>query len=146
MTKTIKASGGCLCGATRFTAHTTQVHMGACHCKMCRQWASGPYLAVECGSDVVFENTDKLAVYESSAWAERGFCKQCGSHLFYRFKDTNNHMMAAGTFDDESAFILDHQVFIDNKPHYYSFAEKTHNMTEAESMAEYASTPPESKD
>ena len=24
---------------------------------------------------------------QSSAWAERGFCKNCGSHLFYRLKE-----------------------------------------------------------
>lgn len=135
MSKTIKATGGCLCGAVKYTATAAKVHMGACHCKMCRRWAGGPYMAVECGTDVEFENTDNLAVYPSSEWAERGFCKQCGSHLFYRFKSTNNHMMAAGSFDDESAFVLDHQVFIDNKPHYYSFAEKTHDMTEVELMS-----------
>ena len=108
MSETIQASGSCLCGATKFTASAAKVHIGACHCKMCRQWAGGPYMAVECGTDVEFESEDSLAVYQSSKWAERGFCKQCGSHLFYRFKSNNNHMMAAGTFDDESAFVLDH--------------------------------------
>ena len=47
-------------------------------------------------------------------------------------------MMAAGLFDDDPDFTLDHQVFIDKKPDFYSFANKTNDMTEAELFAEYA--------
>ncbi len=142
MKQTFSSTGSCLCGAIKYTATAAKIHVGACHCKMCRQWAGGPYMAVECGDAVEFEHTEDLAVYSSSAWAERGFCRRCGSHLFYRFKSTNNHMMAAGSFDDESAFILDHQVFIDNKPDYYSFAERTQDMTEAELLAMYKPSEP----
>jgi len=49
--------------------------------------------------------------------------------------------MPAGLFDDQDGFVFDHQVFIDNKPDYYSFANETDDMTEAEVVAKYA--PPE---
>jgi hypothetical protein len=79
-------SGSCLCGAVRISIRTTGKSVGACHCSMCRKWAGGPLLVIECGSDVHFERNDSISVFSSSDWAERGFCSKCGSHLFYRLK------------------------------------------------------------
>lgn len=138
MSDMIKGKGSCLCGAVRFTAKHTSPHLGACHCKMCRQWGGGPLMAVDCGTDVSFEGQENISVFDSSPWAERGFCSKCGSHLFYRVKDTQQHIMAAGLFDNEANFIFDHQVFIDEKPGYYHFANDTKVMTGAEVFAQYA--------
>jgi len=82
-----------------------------------------------------------MSVYPSSDWAERGFCNQCGSHLFYRLKENNQHFIPVGLFDDDSQFVFDHQVFIDKKPSYYCFANETSNMTGAEVFAKYAPSP-----
>jgi hypothetical protein len=46
-------------------------------------------------------------------------------------------MLAVGIFDDQSKFTMDHQVFIDEKPPFYSFSEKTKNMTGEECFALY---------
>ncbi len=99
-------------------------------------------MAIDCGADVVFQSEENITVYDSSAWAERGFCSRCGSHLFYRLKQNGQHIMPAGLFDDQDGFVFDHQVFIDNKPGFYSFANKTDDMTEAEVVAKYV-TPQE---
>jgi hypothetical protein len=40
-----------------------------------------------------------------------------------------HYMMAAGAFDDPSRFRLAVQVFIDEKPAFYSFAEETKTST-----------------
>ena len=64
--------------------------------------------------------------------AERGFCQQCGTHLFYRLKPKNQYYIPAGIFDRDRDFVFDHQIFIDRKPEYYSFANKTNNLTEKE--------------
>ena len=132
------AKGHCLCGAVQITANTMSKHFGACHCDMCRRWTGGPLLAVDCGTDVVFEGTENIGVFNSSEWAERGFCTHCGSHLFYRLKDNQQYMMAVGLFDNGEDMIFDHQVFIDEKPENYDFANETKNMTGAEVFALYA--------
>jgi len=121
----------------KFTASNLSKSVGACHCNMCRKWSSGPYMAVDCGTEVSYEGEDNLTIYDSSAWAERGFCKNCGSNIFYRLKESKQTMIAAGLFDDNSLFIFDHQVFIDKKPEFYNFENKTKNMTEAEVFAKY---------
>lgn len=132
------ATASCLCGSVSIKASAVSNSIGACHCGMCRKWAGGPFMATDCGTQVSFEGEDNISVYNSSEWAERGFCKKCGSHLFYRLKETNLHMIPAGLFDQNESFEFDHQVFIDKKPSYYNFSNKTKNMTEAEIFAKYA--------
>jgi len=104
---------------------------------MCRKWGGGPLLAVDCGTDVSFAGEEDISIFDSSAWAERGFCNQCGTHLFYRLKESKQYIMPAGLFDDEERFVFDEQVFIDEKPSFYCFANKTKDMTGAEIFAKY---------
>ncbi len=138
MADIVSATGSCLCGAVSIQANNMDTHVGACHCGMCRKWGGGPLMAVDCGTDVRFDGEEYISVYDSSDWAERGFCKKCGSHLFYRLKQTQQHIIPAGLFDGSPHFVFDHQVFIDKKPSFYDFANETHDMTEAEVFAKYA--------
>jgi Glutathione-dependent formaldehyde-activating enzyme len=87
--------GKCLCGA--ITLHTPdKTHIDACHCGMCRRWGGGPALGLACGADVTIEGSDKLKVYQSSEWAERAFCGECGTHMFYRL--SAHLFILGGTF------------------------------------------------
>ena len=135
-----KGNASCLCGAVRITANSMSNSVGSCHCNMCKKWCGGPIMTVDCGSDVSFEGEENITVYNSSEWAERGFCHKCGSHLFYRLKENKQHMILAGLFDDNKQFVFDHQVFIDEKPDFYSFANDTTNLTGAEVFEKYAPT------
>lgn len=137
MSETTIGKGRCLCGKVKVTASKMSHNVGSCHCGMCRRWTGGPLLAVDCGSDVSFEGKENIGVYDSSDWAERGFCKSCGTHLFYRLKESGEYIMMVGIFDDDN-FVFDHQIFIDEKPAYYSFSNETQNMTGAEVFAKYA--------
>jgi hypothetical protein len=131
-------TGGCLCGAVRFHAMPHGREFGVCHCGMCRRWSTGPFAAIECVGEVGFDNEEALGIYRSSDWAERGFCKRCGTSLFYRLVDKPFYVMSVEAFDKRDDFVLASQVFIDEKPGYYTFAEKTKNMTGAEVFAEFA--------
>ncbi len=93
-------------------------------------------LAVHCGPDVTFKGTDQIAVYASSDWAERAFCKQCGTHLYYKLLATGQYFVPAGTFDTE-AFNMASQIYIDKKPAYYSFANHTPMLTEQQVIEQY---------
>lgn len=138
MTQPAPKNGHCLCGAVTFTATNANTDLNACHCGMCRRWSGGPFMALSCGRDVDFTGEENIAVFDSSEWAERGFCKQCGSHLFYRLKDTAEMEIPVGLFEgnnDDLKFAL--QVFIDHKPEYYSFANQTETMTEQQVIDKY---------
>jgi len=133
-----KTKGQCLCGAVNFTVKNISDKVDACHCGMCRRWGGGPLMVIGCGSDVEYEGEENITVYDSSEWAERGFCKKCGSHLFYRLKEIKDHQIPVGLFEDQDNFNFNLQVFIDRKPSFYSFANKTIEMTEAEVIEKYA--------
>lgn len=108
------------------------------HCNQCRKWGGGPFLEIDCGSEVSFDGEENISVFDSSAWADRGFCRKCGSHLFYRLKESRQFMIPVGLFDNDQGLVFGHQVFIDEKPSYYSFADNTTEMTGAEMFAKYA--------
>ena len=138
MSQTQSVSGQCLCGKIKIKARTASNHVHACHCSTCRRWSGGPLLAVDCELDVIFEGENYIKVFDSSEWAERGFCSECGTHLFYRLKPTGQHIMAADLFDDLNDIQFDGQIFTDQKPDYYDFANKTTMKTGEELFAEFA--------
>ena len=95
-------------------------------------------MEIDCGTDVVIEGEEHVTVYGSSPWAERAFCNTCGTNLFYRVKETGQHLVLVGLFDESDSLVFDNQVFIDEKPDYYSFSNKTKTLTGAELFAMYA--------
>jgi hypothetical protein len=135
-------TGQCLCGAVAFSAEDVEVDHHACHCGMCRRWSGGTAFFAARTDGVVFVRREQLGTYASSAWAERGFCKQCGTLLFYFLKPTQTYLMSVGTFDDPTPFRLVREIFIDRKPEGYAFAGNHERWTEAETFARL--TPPES--
>jgi len=97
-------------------------------------------VSIDCGTSFSVTDDSQIAVFESSSWAERGFCRKCGSHLYYRIKEANQYEVPVGLFDELEDFELKCQVFIDAKPLFYSFANETSDMTAAEVFAKYAPT------
>lgn len=128
--------GACLCGAVRVTARP-RAAVGVCHCSMCRQWGGGPLFAVECDGEVSFDGAEHISVYDSSGWAERGFCARCGTHLFYRLKTEAHYALPVWLFPDDVDWRFAEQIFIDEKPPFYSFAERTPALTGAEVFARH---------
>ena len=133
----IEARGSCLCGAVSLHARELGTDAGACHCDICRKWGGGPLFALSCG-ELRIEGKDGISVYDSTAWAERGFCSVCGTHLFIRVKPNGRYILPAGLFPVEGELRFDHQIFIDRKPDYYRFANETKNLTAEEVFAEHA--------
>lgn len=128
----------CLCKSVTIKAELKSEEVSVCHCTMCRRWGGGPYLSVDCEPDTAVTPADLVVRYDSSQWAERGFCSKCGTHLFYRVMDTNLYAIPVGLFGSQAPFKLKEQIFIDHKPEYYEFANDTCNLTEAEVFAKYA--------
>ncbi|MEP1536128.1 MAG: GFA family protein [Paracoccaceae bacterium] len=138
--------GSCMCGAVKFRIEDDIKETGACHCGMCRKWSGGVFLGVEVPKDKLsIEGEASLKTYASSAWAERVFCGTCGSSMWYRVTAPGPHQgvyhIGFGTLDDSADMKMTGEIFIDLKPEAYSFADKTHKMTEAEVMAMFAPPP-----
>ena len=130
----MSATGHCLCGAVKFTAEGVEQHIHGCHCSMCRRWSGGPMLAASVES-IAFEGEENIKRYDSSEWAQRGFCRECGSSLFYYLKPANRHIVCTGAFDDTASFELAGEIYVDEKPSFYDFAGDHPRQTGAEFMA-----------
>ena len=129
-------NGRCLCGSVGVTAPDAR-EIGACHCGYCRRWGGGPLLAVHCGPGVEFEGAEHISVYASSQWAQRAFCKNCGTHLYYQLLATQEYFVPAGVFDSDD-FEMASQIYVDRKPAYYDFANQTPMLTEQQVIAQFA--------
>ena len=122
MIKTLK--GRCECGEVSFIVESPRETVTVCHCSQCRRmsghiWASthAPY------SNVQFSNDKGLKWYTSSKTAKRGFCKLCGSSLFYRMNDEDGIGIAAGCLDNPTGFSLAKHIFVADKGDYYDIAD-----------------------
>ncbi len=129
------ATGKCFCGAVRYTAKLENRNVSACHCGMCRQWSAGPMFAIF-SSTMDIADKSSLGVYRSSEWAERVFCKKCGTPLYNYLLGKDFYEISAETLDDKSGLVLDTEIFVDDKPGYYVFANDTKKMTGAEIIAD----------
>ena len=63
MTDEAVLSGGCLCGAVRFTATDVPTEASVCHCEMCRRWSGGPGFAV-IAEGLHFEGAENIGLYQ----------------------------------------------------------------------------------
>ncbi|WP_046006006.1 GFA family protein [Pseudoalteromonas rubra] len=128
----------CLCGGVKITAKNINPKFTVCHCQSCRTWGGAPFFALKCGTDVTLEGEGKVKMYESSSWASRGFCSECGTHLFFKFTETGDYNMPVGLFPNLAGLEMDMQYFSDVRPGYYCFANETKEMTTDEIMAYFA--------
>lgn len=138
MTSIDSVRGRCLCGAVGLDVRSPSHRVVACHCRMCRTWGGGPLLAVDGGTDVRIQGAEQVGIYRSSDWAERAFCTACGTHLFYRLVETGDYEIPVGLLESAPAWSLEEEIFIDEKPSYYAFAQHTTELTGTEAMRRYS--------
>lgn len=69
-------TGGCLCGAVRYSVRGDPLHVVRCHCADCRKESGSAFSVYAHWPAEVFELTGEIASYDG-----RGFCARCGSRL-----------------------------------------------------------------
>ncbi|MGH1803498.1 GFA family protein [Enterococcus gallinarum] len=125
-------SGRCLCG--QVTIELTEVHpqVTACHCSMCQKFHGGPFLALAACSrnQITFTGESLIQRYNSSNWAQRGFCRQCGSSLFYYAQETAEFFFATGLFQELTEAVFTEEIYTKDQPPFYHFAERTRRWPE----------------
>ncbi|WEF24890.1 GFA family protein [Paracoccus sp. S3-43] len=113
-------TGRCLCGAVTFKGSGGSEPPSACHCSQCRRW-SGHVWASASASDVSVAGPVRW--YRSSDKAERGFCPECGSSLFWRQIGVTNPEIAAGAIDNPTGLRLAGHIYVADKGDYYDIAD-----------------------
>ncbi len=136
--------GGCMCGVVRFSARDVPSKIGACHCEMCRRWTGSALLGVSLPKEnVTWHEAGALSRIQSSHWAERGFCNQCGTGLYFQVtmesKYSNDIELPIGIFDDANGFEMTNEIYIDHKPDSFTYAGDGRKLvTRAECVAAFS--------
>lgn len=117
-------TGGCECRKVRFEVKAVRETVTVCHCGQCRRtsghlWASTNAPA----EDLVFSTDEGLEWYASSHFAKRGFCKFCGSSLFWKMESEADIAIAAGCLDDTTGLTTGKHIFVADKGSYYDIAD-----------------------
>jgi hypothetical protein len=91
-------AGGCQCGAVRFRVEGTLDKPSVCHCRMCQKASGNFYMALVSVRAAHLEWTRGAPKhFQSSNFARRGFCADCGTPLTYEAPD--GVALAIGAFD-----------------------------------------------
>jgi hypothetical protein len=114
-----RATGGCLCGAVRYTVTGPLRDVIVCHCGRCRRTHGHAAAYAACAQD-------DLAVHEQGAlrWYEaderaRGFCSVCGASLFWRAEGDPTVSVAAGTLDPPTGLRTVAHIWTRDQGDYY---------------------------
>ncbi|MGH6720371.1 MAG: GFA family protein [Alphaproteobacteria bacterium] len=105
-------TGGCLCGAVRYHVEGPLRPVAVCHCGQCRKFHGhiGAYTNVQ-HDRMRFAADTGLTWYVSSSSARRGFCRVCGSSLFWERLGGDSVSIAAGTLDGPTGLRTTTQIF-----------------------------------
>ncbi|WP_318527808.1 GFA family protein [Defluviimonas sp. WL0050] len=109
----------CLCGAVSFSLPGPAGDITACHCGQCRK-LSGHYSASFDADEakVTWHRRDGLAEYRTPGGGLRGFCKHCGSSLWFR-SAKGEFSVEAGSVSGATGGRLSDHIFVDSKGDYY---------------------------
>lgn len=112
--------GSCLCGQIQLRVESLNRGVVACHCTQCRQ-QSGHFVAATRAENKHLQvvGGEHLTWYRSSAEAERGFCRHCGSVLFWRRRDSEQTSIMAGCLERPTGLSLIRHIYTDDKGDYY---------------------------
>lgn len=132
----MQQSGGCRCGAVRFTVEGDAQHVTLCHCGDCRRSSGAPMVAWGGFDEDQFrlvQGAPKTLNTSGDAW--RSFCGDCGTGLFYR-----NETVLPGMVDIQVATLDDPETMPPSA--HIQTAERLHWMVDTNGLPGFERYPP----
>jgi hypothetical protein len=95
-----------------------------CHCGQCRRQTGLYYAASNAmDADLTVEGADSVTWYASSDEARRGFCRHCGSALFWKYEGLDRTSIQAGSLDMPSRLTPGYHIFCADKGDFYEISD-----------------------
>jgi hypothetical protein len=115
-----RATGGCLCGSVRFEVRGALRDVLICHCLFCQRMHThvGAYAACA-PPDLRIISSRTLRWHRSSPGVRRGFCRKCGSSLFWEPTRATHISISAGSLDRPTGLKVMEHIFLAQKGDYY---------------------------
>lgn len=113
-------NGSCLCGQVEFSIEELDRDVVVCHCEQCRK-QTGHVVAATRVEDTKMSLTgaEHLTWFAASDEANRGFCKHCGSLLFWKRTDSTMTSVMAGSLASPTGLQTASHIFTQFKGDYY---------------------------
>jgi hypothetical protein len=112
--------GGCHCGSVRYEIKGALDNPVMCHCELCRKLHGHvPSYARFDRSDLNLVRDEGLRWYRLSDKTDRGFCKLCGTGIFWRPVRSEGMALMPGTLDQTHDLKTVAQIFCADKGDYY---------------------------
>jgi hypothetical protein len=112
--------GSCLCGAVTFDVNGALPPPDACHCSACRRHSGHVFVSTDVPrASVTIRGAEHVTWFHSSERVRRGFCRTCGSSLFWDPIDRDWIGVAMGAFDLPTGTHLAIHVHVSEKGDYY---------------------------
>lgn len=117
-------TGGCLCGDVRYEVIGPLRDVVNCHCSMCQK-LHGTFGAHSKArkENIRITNDKGLGWYKTSDVARRGFCKHCGSSLFWDPFDLDATGIIAGSLDGPTGLKTMGHIFVSEKSDFYDITD-----------------------
>ncbi|MET3647189.1 GFA family protein [Phyllobacterium ifriqiyense] len=116
--------GSCLCGKVHFETRGPLRGIVYCHCSQCRKQSGHHYAATNVQDDCInISGKENISWYAASEFARRGFCKHCGSVLFWKHNELDYISVMAGAFDSPTSLEGEVHIFVADKGDYYEIAD-----------------------
>ncbi|MBL9049470.1 MAG: GFA family protein [Tabrizicola sp.] len=114
-------TGGCQCGAVRYALTETPANACICHCRMCQK-QFGNFFGAFCdvAPDRFHLTRGEPGWFHSSDQALRGFCRDCGTPLFYKFLSTQRIAVTIGSLDRHSDMKPEFQYGIESREPWFA--------------------------
>lgn len=118
------STGGCLCGAVRYEVAGRLRDVVNCHCSMCQRLHGnfGPHTKAH-KSNITITHDEGLAWHQTSAVARRGFCRLCGSGLFWEPYAMDATGIIAGSLDQPTDLKTMGHIFVGEKADFYEITD-----------------------
>lgn len=109
-------TGGCQCGATRYSAELRPETAHLCHCRMCQKAAGNYFMPLANAPKATFDVTrGKIAWFQSSEPVRRGFCEKCGTPLIFETVSAKHLNITLGSLDNPASIMPVEQSGIESR-------------------------------
>ncbi len=113
--------GSCLCGAVRYSINGMLRQVAACHCTECLRFHGNfaAYTAAPREAVVIEDQQNCLAWFDAKRGVRRGFCRRCGSSLFWDRIDRPVLSISAGSLEQPTGLSIYAHIHVASKSDYY---------------------------
>ncbi|PLX39197.1 MAG: aldehyde-activating protein [Hyphomicrobiales bacterium] len=113
-------TGQCLCGSVRYSVVGPLRPVIGCHCRSCRR-QSGHFVAATQAPRVAIDidGLKNITWYQATDAARRGFCRKCGSLMFWEPVGGDVLSLMAGSMDEPTGLRLSAHIHVSEKGDYY---------------------------